>query len=72
MNVMQNSDLTRKAEHYKTKKLVKKFQRLRILKLKNVNYIYFFFWRGDVDTEKVVVSNKIPFGEKNYKHFIGH
>ena len=26
---------------------------------------------GDVDTEKVLVSNKISFGEKNYKYFIG-
>ena len=24
----------------------------------------------EVDTEKVLVSNKIPFGEKNYKYFI--
>ena len=26
----------------------------------------------DVDIEKVLVSNKIYFGEKNYKHFIGY
>ena len=27
-----------------------------------------FFWGGaDVDIEKVLVSNKITFGEKNYK-----
>ena len=26
----------------------------------------------DVDIEKVLVSNRIPFGEKNYKHFIGY
>ena len=25
----------------------------------------------DVDIEKVLVSNKISFGEKNYKYFIG-
>ena len=25
---------------------------------------------GDVDTEKILVSNKILFGEKNYKYFI--
>ena len=25
-----------------------------------------------VDIEKVLVSNKISFGEKNYKHFIGY
>ena len=27
---------------------------------------------GDVDIEKVLVSNKISFGEKNYKNFIGY
>ena len=26
----------------------------------------------DVDIQKVLVSNKISFGEKNYKHFIGY
>ena len=26
----------------------------------------------DVNIEKVLVSNKIPFGEKNYKYFIGY
>ena len=26
----------------------------------------------DIDTEKVLVSNKIPFGEKNCKYFIGY
>ena len=27
---------------------------------------------GDVDIEKVLVSKKISFGEKNYKYFTGH
>ena len=27
---------------------------------------------GDVDTEKVLVSNKISFGDKHYKYFIGY
>ena len=27
---------------------------------------------GDVDIKKVLVSNKISFGEKNYKYFIGY
>ena len=27
---------------------------------------------GDVDIEKVLVSNKISFGEKNYKYLIGY
>ena len=26
----------------------------------------------DVDIEKVLASNKISFGEKNYKNFIGY
>ena len=26
----------------------------------------------DIDIEKVLVSNKISFGEKNYKYFIGY
>ena len=27
---------------------------------------------GNVDIEKVLVSSKISFGEKNYKYFIGY
>ena len=27
---------------------------------------------GDIDFEKVLVSNQIPFGGKNYKYFIGY
>ena len=27
---------------------------------------------GDVDVEKVLVSNKISLSEKNYKYFIGY
>ena len=27
---------------------------------------------GDVHIEKVLVSNKISFGEKNYRYFIGY
>ena len=33
-------------------------------------FFFFFFW--DIDIEKVLVSNKIPFGKKNYKYFIGY
>ena len=29
------------------------------------------FWK-DVDIERVLLSNKISFGEKNYKYFIGY
>ena len=32
--------------------------------------IRLLFFLGDVDIEKVLVSNKISFGEKNYKYFI--
>ena len=37
-----------------------------------------FYWHKtlifskDVDIKKVLVSNKISFGEKNYKYFIGY
>ena len=27
---------------------------------------------GNIDIEKVLVSNKISFGKKNYKYFIGY
>ena len=30
------------------------------------------FFKKDVDIEKVLVSNKISSGEKNYKYFIGY
>ena len=46
------------------------------MKLKKTNFtaIRLLFW-GDVDTEKVLVSNKISFGKKYYKYykyFIGY
>ena len=45
------------------------------MKLKKINftvmYFNFFFW-GEVDIEKVLVSSKISFGEKNCKYFIGY
>ena len=34
--------------------------------------IRLLFFLGDVDIEKVLVSNRISFGEKNYKYFIGY
>ena len=48
-----------------------------------IKLLFFFFWGGeggsggggvgdDVDIEKVLVSKKISFGEKNYKYFIGY
>ena len=39
-----------------------------MLKLKKINFTAI----RDVDIEKVYVSNKISFGEKNYKYFIGY
>ena len=36
---------------------------------KNKFYHYKRYWE---DIEKALVSNKIPFGEKNYKYFIGY
>ena len=29
-------------------------------------------FKKDIDLEKVLVSNKISFGEKSYKYFIGY
>ena len=43
------------------------------MKLKKINFTssdsYFL---GEVDIEKVLVSDKISFGKKNYKYFIGY
>ena len=56
----------------------KEIQRLTIMKLKkktNFTAIYCHkapIFLKDVDIEKVLVSNKISFGEKNYKYFIGY
>ena len=47
---------------------------MTILKLKERNFsaIRLLFFLKDVDIKKVSVSNKISFGEKNYKSFIGY
>ena len=44
------------------------------MKLKKINFttIRLLFLLRDVDIEKVLVSKKISFGEKNYKYFIGY
>ena len=34
--------------------------------------IRILFFLGDLDIEKVLLSNKISFGEKNYKYFISY
>ena len=78
---MQNADLTEKNEillniknlfsHMKMGKEILTFGNIEIEKNK--------FYRhktpiilGDVDIEKVLVSKKISFGEKNYKYFSGY
>ena len=35
-------------------------------------FFYCHIFLSNVDIEKVSVSNKICFGEKNYKYFIGY
>ena len=42
--------------------------------MKKISYtvIKVLFWGGDVDIEKVLVSNKISSGQKNYKYIIGY
>ena len=42
--------------------------------MKKINFttIRLLFFKKDVDSEKVLVSNKISFGEKNHKYFIGY
>ena len=42
-----------------------------LLTFSNIEIDKKIFW-GDVDIEKVLVSNKISVGENNYKHFIGY
>ena len=72
INLMQNVDLTEKMEHYKTNilfsyiKMVKETARFGNIKIENNK-----FYRhktpiilGDVDIEKVVISNKISFRRK--------
>ena len=45
-----------------------------ILQSKNINFvaIKILFFLKDADTDKVLLSNKISSGEKNYKCFIGY
>ena len=46
---------------------------MTILKLKKINSTTIRYCRYcNVDIEKVLVSNKISFGEKNCKYFIGY
>ena len=43
------------------------------LKLKNTNFIKKNpILINDVDINKIVVSNKLPFGKQDFKYFIGY
>ena len=44
----------------------------RVIEIENKNFYYnkTSTFLKDVDIEKVLVSNKISFGEKTYKYFI--
>ena len=46
------------------------FGKIQIEKMKFYRHKTIFL--GDVDIEKVLVANKIPFGEKSYNYFIGY
>ena len=48
------------------------FGDIEIEKNKFYRYNNSIFSKKDVDTEKVLVSNKISFGSKNYIYFIGY
>ena len=52
----------------------KKVWSLVILKLKNLNFINTkpLFQLRHVDITKIVLSNKVPFGIKGFKYFIGN
>ena len=81
IKLMQNADLTEKSvtlqninnlfSYIKMGKEILTFGNTEIEKNKFYSYIAPIFW-GDVDIEKVLVSSKISFGEKNYKYFIGY
>ena len=44
------------------------------LKLKNINFINTKnpILISDVNFNKIIVSNKVPFGKKGFKYFIGY
>ena len=76
VNVVQNVDLTKKAEHktnnlFSYIKMVKKILTSSNIEIKKKNFttIRPLFFLGDVNIENVSVYKKISFGEKNYKYF---
>ena len=52
----------------------KKWLRLVILTLKNINFTEIQFFLNDVDIYNIIISKKISFTKKkkNYKYFIGY
>ena len=80
INLMQNAQLTEKSRtlenikiYYRIYKWVNKFKTFGDIEIVK-NKFYFRknpIFLKDVDIEKVLVSNKISFVEKNYKYFIG-
>ena len=42
------------------------------MKLKKINFTAMRLFLRDVDIEKVLVSNKISFGEESYRYLIGY
>ena len=76
---MQNADFIKKKRNIiKHKNLLSRIKMdkenvnsLVKMKLKQINFtVIIIVLFKDVDIEKVLVSNKISFGGKNYKHFI--
>ena len=54
--------------------MAKEILMFRYIEIEKINFttIRLLFLLRDVDIEKVLVSKKISFGEKNYKYFIGY
>ena len=68
--------LSNKTEHYKTFSYIKMGKKILTfgnieIEKKNLPSKDSYFLE-DVDIEKLLVSNKISLGEKNYKYFIGY
>ena len=51
----------------------KKLKNLMILKFKNTSFIDIIaLLINEIDINEIVVSNKLPFGKDDFKHFIGY
>ena len=80
-NLMQNADFTKKSRTLQRIKNLFSYVKMGkdILMFGNIEIEKKKFYcqktpvpLKDVDIEKALVSNKISFGEKNYKYFIGY